>query len=136
MAFELFDKRHAPMRGAPSVTVQRRGIVSINGPAHALIGRAGVVELLFDKERQIMALRPADPSPRAYELRKPSPSGQTLLSATAFAQAYDIDTSVSRRYEPVVEDGMLCVDLSGPSTVVQSNRTKNQSASRTGDDAE
>ncbi len=136
MGFELFDKRHAPMRGAPSVTVQKRGIVSINGPAHALIDRAKVVELLFDRERQVMAIRPAEPSPRAYELREPSPSGQTLLSATAFAQAYDLDTSVSRRYEPSIEDGMLCVNLSGPSTVVQSNRTKNRSVSRTGDDAE
>lgn len=136
MPFELFDKRHAPMRGAPSVTVQKRGIVSINGPAHALINRAKVVELLFDRERQVMALRPADPSPRTYELREPSPSGQTLLSATAFTQAYNIDTSISLRYEPSVEDGMLCVDLSGPSTVVQSNRTKKRSVSRTSDDAE
>lgn len=136
MAFEVFDKRHAPMRGAPSVTVQKRGIVSINGAAHALIGRAKVVELLFDRERQMMAVRPADPSPRTYELREPSPSGQTLLSATAFAQAYDIDTSVSRRYEPIVEDGMLCVDLSGPSTVVHSNRSKNQPTSRNGDEVD
>lgn len=38
--FEVFDKCHAPMRGAPSVTIQKRGIVSINGAAHALLNRA------------------------------------------------------------------------------------------------
>lgn len=124
MAFQVFDKRKAPMKGAPSVTVQRRGIISINGPAHALIGRARVVELLFDEDRQVMAIRPAERSPRAYELREPSRSGQTLLSATAFAQAFDLDTSVSRRFEPFVEEGMLCIDFSGPSTVIQGNRTK------------
>jgi len=123
MAFEIFDKRKAPMKGAPSVTVQRRGIVSINGPAHALIGAARVVELLFDQDRKVMAIRPAERSPRAYELREPSRSGQTILSATAFAQAFDVDTSVSRRFEPFVEDGMLCIDLNGPSTVIQGNRT-------------
>lgn len=124
MAFEVFDKRHAPMKGTPSVTVQKRGIVSINGPAHALINRAQVVELLFDPARRVMAMRPSEPSPRTYELREPTKSGQTIVSATAFTQAYDVDTSVSRRYEPFVEDGMLCIDLSGPSTEVQGNRTK------------
>ncbi|MHA6751663.1 hypothetical protein ACX31A_12410 [Dermacoccus nishinomiyaensis] len=128
MAFEVFDKRHAPMRSAPSVTIQKRGIMSINGAAHALLNRAMVVELLYDKERKVMALRAAEPSPRSYELRDPTPSGRTLLSATAFTQAFDIDTTVSRRYEPFVEDGMLCINVAGPSTVVQSNRTKNRSS--------
>lgn len=122
MSFEVFDKRSAPMKGAPSVTVQRRGIVSINAPAHKLINRAQVVELLFDPARRVMALRPADPSPRTYELRSPSKSGQTMLSATAFTQAYEIDTSVSRRYEPFEEDGMLCINFNGPSTEVRGNR--------------
>lgn len=122
MPFEVFDKRSAPMKGAPSVTVQRKGIVSINAPAHKLINEARVVELLFDPVRRVMALRPADPSPRTYELRSPSRSGQTLVSATAFMQTYDIDTSVSRRYEPFEEDGMLCIDFSGPSTEVRGNR--------------
>lgn len=124
MGFEVFDKRQAPMRGAPSVTVQKRGIVSINAPAHQIIKGARVVELLFDPSRRVMALRAAEPSPRAYELREPSPSGQTLLSATAFMDAYEIDTSVSRRYEPFEEDGMLCIDFNGRSTEVQGNRAK------------
>lgn len=122
MPFEVFDKRSAPMRGAPSVTVQRKGIVSINAPAHKMIDGAKVVELLFDPARRVMALRPADTSPRTYELREPSRSGQTLLSATAFMQNYGIDTSVSRRYEPFEEDGMLCIDFNGPSTEVRGNR--------------
>ena len=124
MGFEVFDKRHAPMKGTPSVTVQRRGIVSINGPAHALIEKHRVVELLFDKERRVMALRPAEASPRTYELREPTKSGQTLLSATAFMDAFGINVGVSRRYEPFVEDGMLCIDFNGPSIEVHGNRTK------------
>ena len=123
------------MKGTPSVTVQKRGIVSINGPAHALINRAQVVELLFDPDRRVMAMRPSEPSARTYELRQPTKSGQTIVSATAFTQAYDVDTSVSRRYEPFVEDGMLCIDLNGPSTEVHGNRTK-AAADRTGEDSD
>lgn len=133
MAFEVFDKRSAPMKGAPSVTVQRKGIVSINAPAHKLIEGARVVELLFDPGRRVMALRPAEPSPRTYELRAPSKSGQTLVSATAFMQAYDIDTSVSRRYEPFEEDGMLCIDFNGDFTEVRGNR---RPKTNEGDDAD
>ncbi|WP_422114642.1 hypothetical protein [Brachybacterium sp. UNK5269] len=136
MGFELFDKRQAPMRGTPSVTVQKRGIISISGAAHAFIDRAMVVELMFDRERKVMALRPAEPSAQSYELRKPSPSGQTLLSATAFTQAYNIDTTVSRRFEPFVEDGMLCIAVEGPSTIVRSNRTKNNSTDHSSNEAE
>ena len=124
MAFEVFDKRSAPMKGTPSVTIQKRGILSINGPAHKMIDGALVVELLFDKSRRVMALRPADPSPRSYALREPSKTGQTLLSATAFMDAYDIDTTVSRRYEPFEEDGMLCINLAGPSIEVRGNRSR------------
>lgn len=123
MGFELFDKRSAPMRGTPSVTVQRKGILSINAAAHQLIDKAQVVDLLFDPERRVMALRPADASPHSYELRKPSKSGQTLLSATAFMQAYEVDTSVSRRFEPFEENGMLCINFNGPSTEVRGNRS-------------
>lgn len=136
MGFEVFDKRQAPMRGTPSVTIQKRGIISISGAAHAFIDRARVVELLFDRERKVMALRPSEPSAQSYELREPAKSGQTLLSATAFTQAYDIDTTVSRRFEPFVEDGMLCVAIEGPSTIVRSNRTKNNSADPSSDEAE
>ncbi|NKT46166.1 hypothetical protein GS908_01205 [Rhodococcus hoagii] len=41
MAFEVFDKRMSPLAKAPSVTIQKRGIFSINKAAHALIGEPG-----------------------------------------------------------------------------------------------
>lgn len=132
MAFEVFDKRNSPMRGMPSVTIQKRGLVSINGPAHEIIERALTVELLFDKDRQIMAIRPSERSSRSYELRKPTKTGQTVLSGAAFVETYGIDTTVSRRYEPFREDGMLCIDLNGPSAVVRGNRSKNSSAPEPG----
>ena len=113
-----------------SVTIQKRGIFSINKAAHKLIGEPATVELLFDKDNQIVALRESD-QPHAYAIRPQSQrrdTGQVILSATAFTQFYEIDTSISRRYKPYERDGMLCIDLKGPSVEVVGNRSKRTSA--------
>ncbi|ROQ05547.1 hypothetical protein EDF54_2166 [Rathayibacter sp. PhB93] len=125
MPFEVFDKRMAPLAKAPSVTIQKRGIFSINKAAHKLIGEADTVELLYDKEEQIIALRPSSDS-HAYVVRSQAgrDTGQVVMSATAFTQYYDIDTAVSRRWTPYVQDGMLCIDLKGHSVEVKGNRAK------------
>ncbi|MDP2012904.1 MAG: hypothetical protein Q8L05_01630 [Actinomycetota bacterium] len=127
MGFQVFDKRLAPLAKAPSITIQKRGIFSINKTAHKLIHEADSVELLFDDEAKIIAMRPSSEA-HAYVVRPQSSrdSGQMILSATAFTQYFDIDTSISRRYKPYEQDGMLCVDLSGPSVEVRGNRTKHE----------
>ncbi|MFT8394778.1 hypothetical protein [Propionibacterium sp.] len=124
MAFEVFNKRVAPLGKEPSVTIQRRGIFSFNGAAHKLIDNADTVELLFDRERNVIGIRPAAASPNTYQIR-PQPrsnTGLTLLSAAAFTQYYRIDTSVSRRWRPTMKDGILCIDLNGESAEVHGNR--------------
>lgn len=126
MGFEVFDKRMAPLAKAPSVTIQKRGIFSINKAAHKLIGEPASVELLFDKDNQVVALRESD-QPHAYTVRPQSArkdTGQVIMSATAFTQFYDIDTTISRRYKPYEQDGMLCIDLKGPSIEIVGNRSK------------
>lgn len=127
MGFEVFDKRMAPLAKAPSVTMQKRGIFSINHAAHQLIGEPKTVELLFDRENQVIALRPST-EPHAYSLRPQSSrkAGQVILSASAFTQYYGIDTSTSRRFKPYVQGEMLCIDLRGPSVEVHGNRSKNK----------
>lgn len=129
MPFELFDRRNAPLAKAPSVTIQKRGIFSISKAAHKLIDEAETVELLFDKEAQIIAMRSSEPSPHAYAIRPQSEraGAQVILSATAFTQYYNIDTTVSRRYEPYLAEGMLCINLTGPSAVVRGNRAAKES---------
>ena len=127
MPFEVFDKRMTPLAKAPSVTIQKRGVISLNKAAHDLIGNAETVELLYDRDRNIIALRSADDSsPHAYAVRNGSKRGpgQAIVSATAFIAHYDIDTTATRRWKPFVEDGMLCVDLTQEGTVITGNRTK------------
>jgi hypothetical protein len=127
MGFEVFDKRMTPLAKAPSVTIQKRGVISLNKAAHDLVGNAETVELLYDRDRNVMALRATDDSsPHAYAVRAGSQRGpgQAIVSATAFTAHYGIDTTATRRWKPFVEDGMLCVDLAQEGTVITGNRTK------------
>ena len=127
MPFEVFDKRMTPLVKAPSVTIQKRGVISLNKAAHDLIDNTETVELLFDRDRQVMAVRATDDSsPHAYAVRSASKRGpgQAVISATAFTAYYGIDTTATRRWKPFVEDGMLCVDLTEPGTIITGNRTK------------
>ncbi|WP_143709944.1 hypothetical protein [Kocuria flava] len=109
------------------MTIQKRGVISLNKAAHDLIGNAETVELLYDRDRQVMAVRSTDDSsPHAYAVRNGSKRGpgQAIISATAFTQHYGIDATATRRWKPFVEDDMLCVDLSEEGTVITGNRTK------------
>lgn len=128
MGFEVFDKRHAALGKAPSVTIQKRGLFSINRAAHALIGSPGTIELLYDKDQQIVGLRPtADDTPHGYTVRPQSPTkdtGPVIVAGTAFTQYYDIDTSMSRRWTPSVDGGILCIDLKDPGTPIVGNRSR------------
>lgn len=127
MPFEVFDKRMTPLTKAPSVTIQKRGVISLNKAAHALINNTETVELLYDRDRQIMALRATDDStPHAYAVRSGSKRGssQAIISATAFTAHYDINTTATRRWKPFVEDGMLCVNFTEKGTVITGNRAK------------
>lgn len=127
VGFQVFDKRMTPLAKAPSVTIQKRGVISLNRAAHELIDSAETVEFLYDRDRQVVALRAADDSsPHAYAVRNGSTRGpgQAIVSATAFTAHYGIDTTATRRWKPFVEDGMLCVDLTTEGTVITGNRTK------------
>ena len=102
-------------------------MISLNKTAHDLIDNNDTVELLYDRDRQVMALRAADESaPHAYAVRTGSKRGpgQAMIAATGFTAHYDIDTTATRRWKPFVEDGMLCRDLSEKGTVITGNRTK------------
>ena len=113
MGFEVFDKRKSALGQAPSATLQKRGLLSLNASAHRLIGSVESVELLYDRDRRIIALRPSTEA-HAYAFRTVNKStGQVVVSLTAFTEVYDIETDVSYRLEPRAEDGMLLLDLNG-----------------------
>ncbi|WP_367402582.1 hypothetical protein [Kocuria marina] len=109
-------------------------MISLNKAAHDLIDNAETVELLYDRDRMVMALRPTDDSsPHAYAVRNGSKRGpgQAVVSATAFTAHYGINTTDTRRWKPFMEDDMLCVNLTEEGTVITGNRTKTVEPSET-----
>lgn len=140
MPFEVFDKRMTPLAKAPSVTIQRKGIISINRAAYALIGSPKAVELLYDKDRHIVGLRASDDSvPHAYEVRAQSSAKETgplIVAGTAFTSFYGIDTTTSKRWTPYMEADVLCIDLSSKGVEIVGNRTAKSSEGVEGDAGE
>lgn len=125
--FETFRKRMVPLTKAPYVTIQRRGTMSFNKSAYAALGSPEAVELLYDRDEQIIGVRPVDRSvEHAYPIR-PSGGGKAdpgswMVSGRAFVQYYDIDTELSRRYPVSMDGDVLCIALKEGGTVVTSNR--------------
>lgn len=139
MGFEVFQKSSAPLAKVPSVTIQRRGLISLNRSAWALIDNTEFVELLYDPAARVIGLRPAlATSPNAYPVRPQasnSTKGPVLIAGQMFTKYYGIDTEQAVRYlDPKVEDGILCVDLKAEGQRVTSNRNKSRGSSAIDDE--
>ncbi len=133
MAFEVFTKKLAPLANEPYVTLQKRGTISMNKAAHHLMGSPDAVELLYDAEAKMMGFRAIKENvEHAYAIRsmggQKTESSTYMVSGRAFFRYFDIDTEVARRYPATMNDGILCLDLSTPGTVVTGHRvSKNTS---------
>jgi len=126
MAFEVFDKRQSSLAKAPTVTIQKRGLMSLNRAAYNMINAPATVELLYYRDANIVGIRAAsEDMPHAYSVRSQGDraTGPAIVAGTAFCQFYGIDTTISRRWTPAVTEGILCVDLSTPGAEIIGNRT-------------
>jgi hypothetical protein len=134
--WEVFTKKMAPLGAKPSVTVQRKGILSFNQAAYDAMGSPKAVELLYDREARIIGIRAAaDPqADHAYTPRGAvnKDNGPYLVSGTAFVHHYGIDVTSSRRYHATVEDGVLCIDLKSGGTVITGNRSSQNGHAKRG----
>jgi hypothetical protein len=135
VGFEVFNKRAAGISKHPYVTMQRKGPFSFNQAAFELMGSPEAVELLYDKDTERVGFRPVSPDrPQAFPVRAQGKNSVThIVAGQSFAKHYELDTSVARRYAPVMEDGMLIIDLRGDSVEVTGPRTKNTSADGSGE---
>ena len=123
--FEVFDKRAIPMTKRPQVTIQARGTLSFNASSYHVLGEPKALELLFDREAQIIGFRPADTgSPNAYPIRPVSAGGTYVASGGAFLKYYGVDFSTPMRYDADFTDGLLMVDLKKGGRVATSNRNR------------
>lgn len=134
MPFEVFTKRMIPLSKDPSVTIQKKGIISMNASAYAGLGEPKFVELLYDAERRIVGIRGLDQEvDHAYPIRKSGANdGSILVSGIAFANHYEIPTEVATRRKAHFEEGVLCVDLNDPGIEVKGNRRRSTVTSAAG----
>lgn len=112
MPFEVFDKSKALYGRSPNVTIQApRGLISINQSAYHRIGRPMFVDLLFDPEERIIGIRPGSDVDGHRVRVADQPGSPAVISGTAFTKYYDINTDVTRRWEPTFDGETLLVDL-------------------------
>ena len=114
MPFETFTRQRRA--GQPFVTIQKKGVISLNRAAFDALGSPEFVELLFDRDAQLVALRRVESSvEHAYQVRAPVTNHATwLISGGAFLTYYEIDSSESVRRAARVEDDLLIIDLKDP----------------------
>ena len=58
---ERFTGSHAPANKTPSVTIQKRGILSLNREAYDLLKRPQAVHLYFSPDEQTLGIAPSAP---------------------------------------------------------------------------
>lgn len=141
MAFEVFEKGSAPTTSVPTVTIQKRGLFSLNDAAYKLLGEPDHVAFLYDADEQLIALKPTEETDlNGYPARRQTPanrgkksSGPVLLAGSMFTRFIGMDTSEARRWTPELRDGMLIVDRKTEGALVISNR--NRSKNRISDEA-
>lgn len=126
MAFEVYQKGSAPVASVPSVTVQKRGLISINRAAFTLMKQPEAVELMWDKDRRVIGLRPVSLSaPNAYPVRPQAANasrGPLLIAGNLFTRYIGLNTDEAHRWTPRMEDDVLCIDVGTPGAKVNSNR--------------
>jgi hypothetical protein len=125
MAWERFDRQQVAMLGDPTVTIQKGGVISINGPSYRALHEPAFVELFYELSKQLVGIAAADPASKsAYKVRPLKNSNSTwLISGTSFARYYKIDTDVAKRWIAIVApDGMLVIDLKQQPDLVSGNR--------------
>lgn len=123
--WEEFDRRSAPSPRTPTVTIQRKGMLSLNRAAYDLLGGAKSVTLMYNRDRRAIGLRPCAPdNPRAYPVRIQGNGATYIVAGTAFSQRYGVDTSVARRYRPEKQGDLLVVDLNQDAPDVTGSRTR------------
>lgn len=124
-SWEVFDKRAGVATKSPMVTIQAKGLLSLNRAAYEAVGQPGFVELLYDAQERLVGLRPAEPSsPRAYPVRSQSNGATYLVAGTAFTRHYGLDTAIARRYGASMMGPVLVVDLKQEPAIVTGPRAK------------
>jgi hypothetical protein len=97
--FEVFSRESARSREEPMFTLQARGLLSLNSAVFRALGEPEAVELLYDAEERIIALRGVDKGdPNAYAVRKQSGTQSYLVATQGFLSFHGIKPVMAQRF--------------------------------------
>lgn len=129
MPFEIFDRSKSVYGRSPNVTIQARGIFSINQAAYRRMGEPRYVYLMYDPDQRLIGIQGTTDDQGGHKVRVADQAGAAaVISGTAFTKYYDIDTTESLRWEPRFDGDVLIVDLKVPGRPIGSRRTRPQDA--------
>lgn len=110
------------------VTITRRGLFALNRAAAAELGHPATLVFLVDEdEARYLGFRSGAGSDRPYPVRRAG--GSWIVSGVGVLRRMRISHDEARRYPLVTIDGVKCIDLSEPGTVVTSNRRRKANGS-------
>lgn len=96
------------------VTLNRRGLIFMNGNIHDRMGSPDAMVLLFDKVNSVIGLNPVSPDvPNAFRVKPKPPGRHRIIHASPFCRHYGIavdNTAVFLNPE-IDENGVLRLDL-------------------------
>ena len=142
MAFKVFEKGSAPTPTVPTVTIQKRGLFSLNDAAYKMLDEPEYIAFLHDDEERLIALKPTTPTDlNGYPVRRQTPAaksgkstGPVLIAGSMFTRFIGMDTSQARRWTPELRDGMLLIDPKTEGALVISNRNRRKQATNQSED--
>lgn len=118
MSFEVFERPgRAP--DEPVLSLRPSGNLHLNPAARDLLGGAVRVELLFDRERRVVGVRPsqrAEGSPVVFRLRTTRGGGGAIIHAQEFVDHYGLRPGEERQLPVSREpDGTVVAAVGGGS---------------------
>jgi hypothetical protein len=124
--FEVYERQRVAPSAEPVITIQKKGIFRLNRAAYDAVGAPEAVELLYNRDKRLIAMRKAKPGlPRAFALLTRDSHGDSwYISGRGFLRFYGIEVARSVRRQAHVENGMLVIDLNDPGTAATAGRQK------------
>lgn len=129
--FEVFTGRFKPASSKTMrVTLNKRGVFSLNSATYTALGEPRYVELLYDRTSRAIGLRPTEETTKhAYPVRAQKNAKSYLVGAMAFYQAYDLDVGEGLMvFDPTMEDDVLILEQNNATAVATRHRRNGNSS--------
>ena len=111
-----------PNRDRIHITINKTGLIYINGNGHRMLGRPEAVQLFFNRPKDKIALKPAHARlSDAFPVKEKS--GYYLVHASPFCRHYGIKFGTTEKFvlPDIDDDGILHLDLTRTVTVSGKN---------------